>query len=163
MSLNLNLDKFLILFNGICDSCIKSSSSVFDNVISELPDISFMDYCVRLHKYFNSSIPMFICVLEYTSRLIDNNIYIHKNHRYAMINILLLITHKYFYDDIYSNSFYAEVGGLSLDTLNTIEVLILKLLNFSVHISNKQYIWWENILNLPVPMINKIISKIKVV
>ena len=46
---------------------------------------------------------------------------------------------KYNEDDYYSNKYYAKVGGINLDELNSLEYNFLILLDFDVFIDEETY------------------------
>ena len=46
---------------------------------------------------------------------------------------------KYNEDDYYSNKYYAKVGGINLEEINTLEYNLLILLNFEVFIDDETY------------------------
>jgi hypothetical protein len=50
-----------------------------------------------------------------------------------------VIALKYNEDDIYSNKYYASVGGISMKELYALEVEFLKLINYSLFISDDLY------------------------
>ena len=54
---------------------------------------------------------------------------------------------KYNEDDYYSNKYYAKVGGINLDELNTLEYNFLILLDFDVFIDEETYEKYKEQLN----------------
>ena len=54
---------------------------------------------------------------------------------------------KYNEDDYYSNKYYAKVGGINLDELNSLEYNFLILLDFDVFINEETYEKYKEQLN----------------
>ncbi len=50
---------------------------------------------------------------------------------------------KFHFDSYYDNSFYAQVGGLSLDELNDLELDFLKMLDYRLYVSAGEYRRYE--------------------
>jgi hypothetical protein len=51
---------------------------------------------------------------------------------------------KYIEDSHFSNKYYAEIGGMSVKSLNEMELTILKALEFSVYVSEDDFYRYEN-------------------
>ena len=51
----------------------------------------------------------------------------------------MVLAIKYNEDDYYSNKYYAKVGGINLEEINTLEYNLLILLNFEVFIDDETY------------------------
>ena len=54
---------------------------------------------------------------------------------------------KYNEDDYYSNKYYAKVGGINLDELNSLEYNFLILLDFDVFIDEDTYEKYKEQMN----------------
>ena len=54
---------------------------------------------------------------------------------------------KYNEDDYYANTFYAKVGGITLEELNQLEYDFLSLCNFSMAIKEKRFFKYEDYLS----------------
>ena len=59
----------------------------------------------------------------------------------------ILIAIKFNEDDYYSNDYYAKVGGISLQEINTLEYECIKLLNHKLWIDDDFYNKYETYLN----------------
>ena len=59
----------------------------------------------------------------------------------------MLLAIKYNEDDYYSNKYYAKVGGINLDELNSLEYNFLILLDFDVFIDEETYEKYKEQLN----------------
>ena len=53
---------------------------------------------------------------------------------------------KYNEDDFYSNTYYAKVGGISLQEINNLESEFLSLINFNLWIDLEIYTKYQNYL-----------------
>ena len=65
-------------------------------------------------------------------------------HRYLCGDLRLLIgtlmvAAKYAEDFFFKNDYYAKVGGISRSEINSIEVEILNVLNFHLHVSEAEF------------------------
>ena len=94
----------------------------------------------RIHKYANCSIECLILSLIYIDRLIQsgtipvNSLTIH---RVIITSVMLAI--KFFDDAFFNNSFYARIGGIPTEELNSLELEFLKAINFSLLVTNDDY------------------------
>ena len=59
----------------------------------------------------------------------------------------MVLAIKYNEDDYYSNKYYAKVGGINLDELNSLEYNFLILLDFDVFINEETYEKYKEQLN----------------
>ena len=59
----------------------------------------------------------------------------------------MVLAIKYNEDDYYSNKYYAKVGGINLDELNSLEYNFLILLDFDVFIDEETYEKYKEQLN----------------
>jgi hypothetical protein len=107
---------------------------------TRVPDLSIHDYVHRLSKYFKCSSTMFVLVLMYIDEVIaaaktqGENIVICSQTVHRLIITTLVVAVKYFEDSHYSNRFYAEVGGISLQELNKLETAFLLFLKWDVDV-----------------------------
>ncbi|KAJ4461759.1 putative Crp/Fnr family transcriptional regulator [Paratrimastix pyriformis] len=106
------------------------------------PEISIEAYLERLLKYMACSEECTILALIYIDRIIQFN---NQSFVLTSLNIhRLLITSmvvaaKFFDDRYYTNTYYAQVGGISVAELNVMELEFLFLINFSLHVSDDHY------------------------
>lgn len=86
-------------------------------------------------------------MLIYIDKLCDIS-HLHLNnfniHRIIVANVLLAI--KYNEDDYYSNDYYAKVGGISLQEINSLEYECVKLLKHKLFIDEEFYKKYETYL-----------------
>ncbi len=62
-------------------------------------------------------------------------------YRIILTNVLVAI--KYNEDDYYSNDFYAKVGGITLQEINSLEYECVKLLNHKLFVDEDFYKKYE--------------------
>jgi hypothetical protein len=107
-----------------------------------VPAISIRSYLYRIKLYANSSDSCYILAFIYLDRLLQNDpgfILNNQNiHRLILSAVVLAI--KYL-DDYYPLS-------VSLEELNKLETVMLKLLHYNLHIDNKLYFQYNNELEV---------------
>ena len=64
-----------------------------------------------------------------------------------MIISACVLAIKYNEDDYYANTFYAKVGGITLEELNQLEYDFLSLCNFEMTIKQSKYIRYHDYLS----------------
>lgn len=117
--------------NSQCDTSIFYSKKP--------PKIGLKDYLLRIVKYSGiqeSTLIMSLILLDSISRthipLSNLNI-----HRLLITTIVLSI--KLNEDEIYKNDYYANLGGIKLELLNSMESVLIKLFDWRLHISAETY------------------------
>lgn len=95
------------------------------------PSITISAYLERINKYAKCSPNCFIVALIYIDRLIETRNVILSNlnvHRVLITSIMLAT--KVFDDEFYKNAYYAKLGGVSTQEMNSLELEFLSLMNF---------------------------------
>jgi hypothetical protein len=111
------------------------------------PSISIQQYLERIVKYSKMEDSTLILTLIYIDRLCDLsqiNLNDYNIHRIILTNTLLAI--KYNEDDYYSNDYYAKVGGISLQEINSLEYECVKLLKHKLFVDEEFYNKYETYL-----------------
>jgi hypothetical protein len=106
----------------------------------KIPAISLTAYIDRILKYSKAEDPSLILALIYIDLLCDQSKFIlndHNIHRVLLTAIVIAI--KFNEDDYFANSFYAKVGGISNEELNSLEYEFLVICNFSMAIRQEKY------------------------
>ena len=104
------------------------------------PNISLKDYLTRIQKYTNLEDSTLIISLIYIDRVLNttdielNNYDIHK-----LVFTAIIIAIKYHEDEIYNNSFYAKVGGISGKELNKLEYYFLSFIDFNLFVGADEF------------------------
>lgn len=103
-----------------------------------VPSIRPVDFALRVKKYAQCSDSVFLCALVLLQRLAD------KDSRLALTSLnihrllitAVMISAKFNDHAWFSSSFYAQVGGIpSIQEMNALELVMLKLLDFRVSVS----------------------------
>lgn len=104
------------------------------------PSISIYDYVERIFKYAACSSECFVLALIYVDRIIQRQGFVINSlnvHRVVITSIMLAA--KFFDDHYFKNGFYAKVGGVPCNEMNSLEVEFLFLINFSLHVPPETY------------------------
>lgn len=129
----------------IFDEFIKNNIKIEEQqyfMEKEILNITVKKYLLRINKYLNPSYSIFIILPFIIDKILLNkkyNIKINKYNIHYLIIVCMVIIIKYYEDIIYNNAFCAEIGGLTLDKLNTYEILVLKIIDYDLNISNYEY------------------------
>ncbi|RHY31245.1 hypothetical protein DYB32_003654 [Aphanomyces invadans] len=109
------------------------------------PQISILDYLVRIHTYASCSPECFVLALVYIDRLHQMQGFVMTDlnvHRVIITSIVLAA--KFFDDHYFNNAYYAKVGGVPCAEMNELEVEFLLLTNFTLHVSTDMYSRYYN-------------------
>jgi len=104
------------------------------------PAVSLEQYLSRIHTYAKCSDSCFVVALIYIDRIIAMHSFrvtALNAHRIFLASILL--SAKFLDDIYYNNSFFAKLGGISLQELNALELEVLRLTRFDLNVSEEQY------------------------
>jgi hypothetical protein len=127
---------------GKIPSNIDKHKSIFNS--KKPPSISIQQYIERIVKYSKMEDSTLIITLIYIDRLCDMS-QLHLNdfniHRIILATVLIAI--KYNEDDYFSNDYYAKVGGISLQEINTLEYECVKLMNHRLFVDEEFYKKYE--------------------
>mmetsp|Transcript_36193 Transcript_36193/g.41992 ORF Transcript_36193/g.41992 Transcript_36193/m.41992 type:complete len:426 (-) Transcript_36193:378-1655(-) len=98
------------------------------------PGISVLAYLERIHKYASCSTECFVLALIYIDRLIQkNNFLLTELNVHRVVITAVLLAAKFFDDAYYNNAYYAKVGGVMVQEMNSLEVEFLFRINFNLH------------------------------
>jgi hypothetical protein len=107
---------------------------------SKLPRISVYDYIERLRKlaHFDTS---FLIALIYIDRLLaaDSNFAVTERNVHRLFFTCATVAEKFMEDNFYHNSYYAQVGGISLAETNRLEMTLLYTLNWRLGVSPEEF------------------------
>jgi hypothetical protein len=107
---------------------------------SYAPDVSILAYLERIRKYANCSDCCFIVALIYIDRIIEKrNVILTQLNIHRLLLTCVLLAAKFFDDLFYNNAFYAKLGGITTNELNSLEIEMLKLINFSLSVNRDSY------------------------
>jgi len=106
---------------------LHSSSSPFPR--AKPPRISLHDYIERVHYLMHCSPECFILARIYLDRI--SSLYtIDQCSAHRSLLLSLVVAAKFQDDQFCKNSYYAKVGGISVEELNELETLFLQLLDY---------------------------------
>ena len=122
---------------------VNYDDSPFVNV--KIPKISIEDYLNRIQKYSNLEDSTLVIALIYIDRLLENqNIILSKYNVFRILLTAVLLAIKYNEDEIYDNSFFAKIFGVTIKELNKLENEFLDLIEFKLFISRKTFQLYYN-------------------
>jgi hypothetical protein len=113
----------------------------------EIPDIGVVDYCKRLRRYFNCSPSCFVTALMYIDQILtktkkatpEQRVVLDTLtiHRLVLVSMVLAV--KYHEDNHYSQAYYAQVGGVSLAELNSMERLFVDIVEWDLDVNYDRF------------------------
>jgi hypothetical protein len=107
---------------------------------SKLPRISIFEYLERLRKlaHFDTS---FLIALIYIDRLLamDSNFAVTPRNVHRLLFTCATVAEKFLEDTFYCNSYYAQVGGISLAEMNRLEMTLLYTMNWRLGVSPEEF------------------------
>ena len=105
-----------------------------------IPSISVKDYLIRIQTYSNIERSTLIISLIYIDRLCNQGkvtLTYYNIHRILFSAVLISI--KYNEDNFYDNKYYAQIAGVKLKELKTLEYNFIKMLNCELYVSKELY------------------------
>ena len=115
---------------------------------NNIPNITIQKYLERIFKYTEAEESTFIIALIYIDRInqISNIIITPYNiHRIIFISVLLAI--KYNEDITFDFDYYAQVAGISIDELKSLEIEFVCLVKFKLYINKEQFDNYKSFLD----------------
>lgn len=102
--------------------------------------ISISGYLDRILKYTHIEESTLVIALIYLDRVCENCSLLLDDsiiHRILFASIITAV--KYNEDDLYTNTYYSKVGGVSARELNTLEIEFVKMLKYSLFVKNEVF------------------------
>lgn len=127
----------------LLDPSSQSTMSAF--CVLKPPNKPINEYFQRIIKYAKPEPSSLIISLMYIDKICDTTTLLlsyHNIHRVILSSIVLAI--KYNEDDYYSNTYYAKVGGITLEELNGLEYQMLQGLEFNTFVDAVNYSKYES-------------------
>eukprot|EP00927_Polykrikos_kofoidii_P024333 TRINITY_DN22144_c0_g1_i1.p1 TRINITY_DN22144_c0_g1~~TRINITY_DN22144_c0_g1_i1.p1 ORF type:complete len:326 (-),score=50.81 TRINITY_DN22144_c0_g1_i1:319-1242(-) len=123
---------------------------------SEQTPLGITCYLKRIHKNFACSDECFVIAAAYLDRALVAHPGLSFNcfnvHRLLLTSVVLAVK---FHDDMRdTNSWYAKVGGVSVEELNRLEVSLLRLLAWRVNVGEREFSCHLCLLLSPNPCIS---------
>lgn len=119
-----------------------ATKSSFQSV--RVPNISLSGYASRIHEYFRCTGECFVLCLIYIDRIVKHNPHTQVTdltcHRLLLTGCAVAAK---FHDDEYaSNEYFARVGGIETQELNSLEAEFLQLLGWKLFVTGEEYDWF---------------------
>ena len=138
------IQKISDLLTGICDET-KNEQDLFYKPLKcfyskNIPLISIKDYLEHIYKYTKINSSTIILILIYIDRIC--NIHKCKMCYYNIHKLILgsvMIAIKYNEDEIYSQKFYAKIGGVTLAEICNLEYNFLSLINYNLFVNDNLF------------------------
>ena len=116
----------------------KQSRIVFSSNI--IPNISLLDYLIRIQTYTNAEKSTLIISLIYIDRICNKaNITLTYYNIHRILFSAILLSIKYNEDSFYDNKYYAQIAGVKTKELKTLEYNFSKMINCTFYIRKEDY------------------------
>lgn len=115
-----------------------------------IPEISVLDYLIRIIKYTYCEESTIILGLIYLDRMCLKNILISKYNIHKLLFVSILLAIKNNEDQIYKNDYYCEVSGINLSDLCLMEYNFAILLNFNFYVNDYEYNLYKNAIDMNI-------------
>lgn len=114
-------------------------TQVFD--CYEPPDMSIQSYLERIFRYTRAGPSVYVVAYVYIDRFCQGNPGFRINPRnvHRLLITTIMLASKYVEDMNYRNSYFARVGGLRTEELNKMEIEMLFLMGFKMHVNVSVY------------------------
>lgn len=131
----------------------KQSKGVNESLYSKkIPNLPLEKFLVRIVKYTEAENSTLIVAYLYIIKLIEKeNFVLSINNMYRLLLGSVVLAKKVMEDIYYHNSYYCEIGGLSLQELNMIEFSLFVRINFEVNVKKEDV---DNIYGLIINSMN---------
>ena len=147
-----NYKRLINLLSNIIGNTIEKSvkyeqklSQIELNKSFEEPKISIAKYIRRIIKHSNPEPSTLILAVIYFDRICNNGkINLCYSNVYKLILISLVLAIKYNEEYFESNEFYGKVGGLTIKSINKLEIYTLKVLKFNLYVKEEIYETYVN-------------------
>lgn len=105
-------------------------------------------YVRRLVQYTNCSASAFVIAMVYLDRLqqLTPGLRLTYMNCHRLLMTALCLSAKFLDDEVYSNAYYARVGGLQTAELNKLETVMLDMLGWKLSVSPDTYALFEDSL-----------------
>ncbi|KAH3765958.1 cyclin, N-terminal domain protein [Pelomyxa schiedti] len=128
--------------------------TAFDAI--RVPGITLEAYVKRLEVFSGCSRSTLLAAMVFIDRILERNptFFLTERNAHRLLLSCLVTALKFYEDNFYSNKFYARVGGVSMLEMNTLEVALLKMIQFDLYITPEQFLQYSQaIATIAVPTI----------
>lgn len=126
----------------------RNDTKVTDDLICEkyfvgksVPDMPLSQYLSRCKKYFRCCPACMIVAAIYIDRITSNDakLLLHSLNVHRLFATALVLACKFLEDQVFSNKFYAQVAGVSLQELNRLELQFVTALSFDFSVTPEKF------------------------
>ena len=112
-----------------------------DSFYSEIvPKITISDYIFRIIKYTKINIStLILSVTSITSFMRKTRNFLSINNIHKLLIVSCFLNAKFNEDYTFSSKFYAKVGGVSINEIDTLEYAFLILIDFKLYVSEELF------------------------
>ena len=103
--------------------------------IETLPQISLHDYLIRIITYTHIEQSSLICALIYMDRLSKEGVVINWHTVHKVLFTSIFLSMKFNEDCIYNNSVFAEIAGVTVMELLSMESEFVNKINFNFYVN----------------------------
>jgi len=113
-----------------------------------IPAISISNYVTRILRYAPCSGECFVTALIYMNRALTKlgPRFLDQSTVHRLLISSVLLSSKFLDDLYYNNTFYAKVGGISPHEMNALELEMLHVIGFQLHVDRAEYISFASLL-----------------
>ena len=136
-----------IIINELIDSNSKNENENKNDIFETkgIPDISLYEYLIRIISYSNCEENTLILSLIYIDKIAKIK-QLNKFNIYKIVFTSILISLKFYEDEIFPNSYYSQIAGVSEKELIIMEYDFFILLNFNLFIKEEIFNTFKNAL-----------------
>ena len=123
------------LMQFIQDEESPNKTSCFDSLFPCA--MSLEDYMIRVSSYMDITHGCFVVAVYYLDSVCKTmDMMVTKKNMHRLFLTSIMISRKILEDDVYKNGDVAAVGGVSLQEMNTLEMKMLKALDYKLQVSD---------------------------
>ena len=105
-----------------------------------VPEISLSKYIDRICRYASLHEDALICALIYIDRyLLASRVDLTAHEIHRLFLIAAVSASKFLNDDFFENRYYAEIGGISINEFNFLEIDFMETINYSLYVDKDLY------------------------
>jgi hypothetical protein len=119
------------------------------------PKIKIDAYIERCYKYFDCSSSCYVMAIIYMDRLVAcynksekrHNIILNSFNILRIFSTCMVIACKYLEDEVYTNEYYSEIAGVTVQKLNAFEIEFIEMVQFDIEVKPEQFIKYTEMLS----------------
>lgn len=109
--------------------------------------LNLSSYLERIISFTEVEYSTLIIALIYINRFYESTQqYITSDHLHKLLLLAIILAAKYNEDHIFSNTYYAKVGGIDLTELSYLETSFLEEVGYTLYIENREYTYVISLL-----------------